>query len=337
MENIFYIFLFIFWTIFWSFWSVLIYRLKSWEKWILKGRSQCAKCNHLLWFFELIPIFSWLKNFWKCHYCKEKISKIYPILEISTWIIFSLVWIFLINFENILNFDFFEIWKLFFLLSICFITILYIFYDILFTEIHDGIMGVWIFLAFLWLIWNNFWEINPLLNNFSNISKKEIFSSLVLWSIILWGFYIIMLKWLKEIYDILILVLIWILLYFYKIIFPETNFSENFILSGIIWAFWIFIFFFLQIFLSWWIALWWWDLRIWIMIWLLLWMNLSLLWIILTYLVWSIVWIFVIIKNFKSKKTNEIAFWPFLWIWFFLVLFASENTLNFIRNYIPFL
>lgn len=337
MENIFYIFLFFIWSIFWSFGSVLIYRLKSEESWILTWRSHCAKCNHTLWFFELIPIFSWLKNFWKCKYCKQKISAIYPILEISTWIVFSFVWIFLINFEKIILLDFLEIWKLFFWLSISFITILYIFYDILFTEIHEWIMAIWIFLAFLWIFLNNFFEINSLIFNFSQISNLEIFISSILWLFILWGFYLIMLKELDEIYDILILFLIWISLFFYKIFFPETNFSENFILSWIIWAFWIFIFFFLQYFFSWWKAIWWWDFRIWIMIWLLLGIKFSLLWILLTYIIWSLIWVFILIKNRKTKKSSEIAFWPFLWIWFFIVLFWSESILNFTKNYFHFL
>lgn len=337
MQNFFYFSLFIFGTLFWSFGSVLIYRLKSGEKWILTGRSHCGKCNHTLWFFDLFPIFSWLKNLWKCRYCKQKIPTIYPFLEISTWIVFALTWVFLVDFEKIFALNFLEIWKLFFWLSINFITILYIFYDILFTEIHEWIMFSWIFLAFLWLFLNNFFEINPFITSFSNISNLEIFVSLALWLAILWGFYVIMLKELKEIYDILILALIWVFLYFYKIFFPESIFADNFILSWIIWAFWIFIFFFLQIFLSWGRALWWWDLRIWIMIWLLLGMNFSILWIILTYIIWSLIWIFIILKNFWKKKTNEIPFWPFLWIWFFIVIFASENILNYTKNYFPFL
>lgn len=337
MDKIFYLYLFLFWTLFWSFWSVLVYRLKSQEKWILAWRSHCSKCWHNLWIFELIPIFSWLKNMWKCRYCKQKVSKIYPILEISTWLVFMFVWIFLINFEKILFLDVWEIWKLIFWLIISFITILYIFYDILFTEIHEWIMLVWIVTAFLWIILNNFWEINNLIINTKNLSTNEFFISLLLWLSILWAFYIIMLKWLKEIYDFLILFIIFFSLYLYKIYFPETNLSENTILSWIIWALAIFIFFFLQIVLSWWRALWWWDLRIWIMIWLILWMKFSIIWIFLWYFVWSIVWIFILIKNKRIKKWTEIPFWPFLWIWFFITIFFYQSLLEFTRNHFPFL
>lgn len=322
MQNLFYFWLFVIWTLFWSFGSVLIYRLKSGEKWILAWRSHCWSCKHTLWITELIPIFSWLKNFWKCKYCKQKIPAIYPLLEISTWIIFLLCSIFLVNTEKIFLWDFFEISKLFFWLSISFITILYIFYDLLFTEIHEWIMFVWIFLA---LIWNIF---------FSEIwFWIEFFSSLFLAFAILWAFYVIMLKELKEIFDILILVFIGILIFIFYQFFPEVNLEKNFILSWIIWALWIFIFFFLQIIFSWWRALGWWDLRIWIMIWLILGSNFSFLGIILAYLVWSLIWIFILIKNIKQKWVTEIPFWPFLWIWFFLTIFFNENILTFIRNY----
>jgi leader peptidase (prepilin peptidase)/N-methyltransferase len=144
METFFYLCLFIFWTLFWSFSSVLIYRLKSWESWIMNWRSHCPKCNNILHSLELIPIFSWIKNLWKCKYCKEKVSAIYPSLEISTWILFTLIWYFLIDFNLIVSLNWFEIFKLIFWLSIWFISIIYIFYDILFLEIHEWVLLTWI-------------------------------------------------------------------------------------------------------------------------------------------------------------------------------------------------
>ena len=337
MQNLFYLFLFTFWAIFWSFASVLIYRLKSWEKWIFFWRSHCKDCQKELWAFELIPIISWLKNFWKCKYSKKDVSAIYPILEISTWLVFTWVWAFLINFENIFAFDYLEIAKLFFWLTISFVTIIYIFYDILFTEIHEWIMIFWIWIAFLWIFLNYFFEINNILPSWIWSQNIEIISSLILWITILWGLYIIMLKELKEIYDLLILILIWVSIFVFKNIFPEINILENPVLNWAIWALWIFIFFFLQIVLSWWKALWWGDLRIWIMIWLLLWVKFSIISIVLTYFIGSLIWIFILIKNYNSEKQNIVPFWPFLWVWFFLTLFFSQSLLLFIRNYFSFM
>jgi len=155
MDIFFYICLFTYWLLFGSFSSVIIHRLKSNENWICSWRSHCPKCNTTLKFYDLIPIFSWLSTLWKCRYCKEKIPYIYPILELSTWILFSLVWIFLIDTNLIFSWNINEIIRLIFWLSISFITILYIFYDILFLEIHEWIMLSWVIISILWLISND--------------------------------------------------------------------------------------------------------------------------------------------------------------------------------------
>jgi leader peptidase (prepilin peptidase)/N-methyltransferase len=33
---------------------------------------------------DLIPVFSWILNKTKCKHCNEKVSAIYPLLELST-------------------------------------------------------------------------------------------------------------------------------------------------------------------------------------------------------------------------------------------------------------
>jgi prepilin signal peptidase PulO-like enzyme (type II secretory pathway) len=327
MNTLFYISLFIIWALFWSFASVLIYRLKSWKKWILNGRSNCPKCKNILWPLELIPIISWLKNLWKCKYCKEKISIIYPLLEISTWILFALIWYFLIDYNLILNWDLAEVLNLIFWLSIWFITILYIFYDILFLEIHEWIMLSSITISLTYIITNTF------LNNEILISIYAIILSL---AILVW-LYIIMLKELKIIWDLAILTISIIFIYLFKIIF-NIDLNDIQILSSIVWALGIFLFFFLQIWVSDWRAMWWWDLRIAILVWLLLAINLSFAGVMITYLVWSLVWIWIIIyskiKNGIKKKVNtRIPFGPFLWIWFFITIFYQNQILNLMSIY----
>lgn len=84
--------------VFGSFGSVIFYRLWEWptketRKWFLVWRSECPKCHHKLKARNLIPIFSFLFQWWKCEYCKSKISRFYPFLEISTVIIFLSVFI----------------------------------------------------------------------------------------------------------------------------------------------------------------------------------------------------------------------------------------------------
>jgi leader peptidase (prepilin peptidase)/N-methyltransferase len=84
--------------VFWSFWSVFLQRMdkkitlpivKSFLYW----RSECPHCNHTLHRQNLIPLFSWFYQKWKCEYCKVSISTIYPVLEIVSGIIF-LLWSF---------------------------------------------------------------------------------------------------------------------------------------------------------------------------------------------------------------------------------------------------
>ncbi len=337
MDIFFYVCLFIYWLLFGSFSSVIIHRLKSNESWILWGRSHCPKCNNTLKFYDLIPIFSWLSTWWKCRYCKTKISYIYPLLELSTALIFTLVGIFLVDANLIFSTNINEILKLIFWLSISFITIIYIFYDILFLEIHEWVMLIWISIAFLWLIWNTFW-INLvqtiLINEWINI--KENIYSIILSIGIIWLLYTIMIKELNLIYDFLLLwLIIWSLILF-KFIFNIDLWTFP-IINWIIWALSIFIFFFLQIVLSWWKALWWWDLRIWVMIWLLLWISFSISWMMITYIVWSIISIFIIMyQKFILKNKNILTivpFGPFLWIWFLITVLFQNYLANIIEIY----
>ncbi len=326
LENYFYIILFIFWSIFWSFASVLIYRLKSKERWIFAWRSHCNKCNHKLWALELIPFLSWIKNFWRCKYCKEKVSIIYPLLELSTWVLFFLIWYFLIDFELIKNWNSNETIKLFFWLIIGFITIIYSFYDILFLEIHDWVMIVWIVISLIAIILESLGVIN--IFPYLSIGNTDIVLNIVSIIILIysiWLLYIIMFKELQIKYDFLILILIWTIIYFFL---RWTNSSiEDFIaINSLVWVIIIFGFLFLQIAVSNGAWMWWWDLRIAILLWILVWYSFSIETLFLTYIVWSIISIFFIIYKksklwFKNKIETQVPFWPFLAIWFFLSIF----------------
>lgn len=338
MEIFFYMILFLFWTLFWSFSSVIIYRIKSKEWWILNWRSHCWKCNKILKVLDLIPIISYLKNKWKCNYCKEKVSSIYPILEITTWILFLLIWYFLIDYNLIISWNNIEIIKLLFYLTIWLFSIIYTFYDILFLEIPEIILALWIWLIIivLWLqtIFPSFIIISNLPSGFENI-YIWIWSILITIIILIW-LYIIMLKWLKEIYDISIIALSIIWLILFKNFF-WINLNDITILNWLIWALIIFLFFFTQIIISWWTWMWWWDLRIALLIWLILWSWLIIQWTMITYLVWSIFWISFLIHHKLTKKWSwlktQIPFWPFLAVWFFLTIFLQNDIKNVIEIY----
>lgn len=340
MEAFFYICLFIFWTMLGSFWSVIIYRLKSWEWWITNGRSHCPKCDNMLQALDLIPIVSWVTNKARCKYCKEKVSSIYPILELSTWLLFTFIWYFLIDYNLIFRPDFLEINKLLFWLSIWFITILYTFYDILFLEIHEWIMLTWILFIIWWLMfqtiyWFDLIHTIPILQeNIWLVSARYLSIPLSL-IIIIW-LYIIMTKEYSEWVDMIILWLIIWSLYLFKMVL-WVDLADIPILNWITWALIVFIFFFMQIIISGWSWMWWWDLRIGIMVWLILWISFSFAWLMLTYMVWSVIWVAVIghgkIKKKWTKLNTQIPFWPFLAIWFFLTVFYSIEISNIMSNY----
>jgi len=70
--------------------NCVIYRLETGQS-FLKGRSFCPHCRHKLFFWDLIPVFSFLWLGGRCRYCRQKISWQYPLVEIATGIIFFLI------------------------------------------------------------------------------------------------------------------------------------------------------------------------------------------------------------------------------------------------------
>ena len=338
MEYFFYLCLFVFGTLFGSFSSVLIYRLKSGEGWIWNGRSHCTKCENILKAIDLIPIVSWVVNKAKCKYCKSKVSSLYPILEISTGFVFTLIGIFLIDFSLIAQFQLLEIFKMLFWLSIWFISILYIFYDIMFLEIHEGILMTGISIAWVWLALQTLFssiQLIPFLP--SGVEHIWVWiSSIIMSIVVIWILYIIMLKEFHEWVDIILLWLIGMILFAFKTI-TEIEFSQIAILSGIIWVLIIFIFFFLQIVVSRWAWMWWGDLRIAILVWLLLGMHSIFPWLMLTYFAGSIIGVgYIIYEKIRhkwAKLDSRIPFGPFLAIWFFLTVFYNTEITNLISIY----
>lgn len=61
---------------------------------VTKGRSLCPNCKHELAKKDLIPVLSWLSLKGRCRYCHKPISKQYPIVELSTALLYvaSYIW-----------------------------------------------------------------------------------------------------------------------------------------------------------------------------------------------------------------------------------------------------
>lgn len=78
---------FLFGLIVGSFLNVLIYRIPR-DQPFVAGRSHCPHCNHILAWYDLIPVASFLMLRGRCRYCGHTISPQYPIIEIISAIFF---------------------------------------------------------------------------------------------------------------------------------------------------------------------------------------------------------------------------------------------------------
>lgn len=94
---------------------------------ILWGRSECPHCKHRLYARDLVPIFSFLFQGRKCRYCHKKISRLYPILELGSAIIFGLCYRFLAQKG---------MGELLFWIASGWILWLLLVYDVLWYEVH---------------------------------------------------------------------------------------------------------------------------------------------------------------------------------------------------------
>lgn len=103
MEYLYGIVLFVFGIVLGSFYNVVCYRLPL-KKSLIKPGSHCPKCKKPLSFWELIPLFSYIFQRGKCKKCGEKISAIYPLVELSTGILFLISYlIFGLNLELVIS------------------------------------------------------------------------------------------------------------------------------------------------------------------------------------------------------------------------------------------
>ena len=129
-----------------SFLNSVIYRLKT-EESILISRSHCPYCQHLLGFWDLIPLFSFIFLRGRCRYCKKRISWQYPLVELASGILFVLFSLKILSFE--LSALFFQLSKL--ILPLFFVSLLIIIfvYDLKWSLIPDKIVWLGITIALL--------------------------------------------------------------------------------------------------------------------------------------------------------------------------------------------
>jgi len=83
------VFIFLLGCIVGSFLNVVIDRLPNGQS-IAYPPSHCPHCRHKLAYYDLVPLFSFFYLKGKCRYCKAKISRYYPLIEVVTGALFVL-------------------------------------------------------------------------------------------------------------------------------------------------------------------------------------------------------------------------------------------------------
>jgi len=138
-----------------SFLNVVIFRLESGEK-IVNSRSKCLRCGHILAWYDLIPVLSFIFLKGKCRYCNSKISWQYPAVELSTAILFVLI----ANYEHLISNIQYPILSLLFWFFIISSLIVIFVYDLKHYIIPDRIVYPAIIIAIGFNLFNN----NPISN-----------------------------------------------------------------------------------------------------------------------------------------------------------------------------
>ncbi|MBM41600.1 MAG: prepilin peptidase [Acidobacteria bacterium] len=72
-----------------SFLNVCIYRLPRGES-VVSPPSRCPSCGRGLRWFDNVPVLSWLVLRGRCRDCSKPISPMYPLIEVTTGLVFAL-------------------------------------------------------------------------------------------------------------------------------------------------------------------------------------------------------------------------------------------------------
>lgn len=137
-----------------SFLITAVFRLRGNQS--LWGRSKCDHCNKTLGIKELIPILGFFTAQRKCKNCKNKISFLYPLVELAFGMLFVFVAYMRIKYggASVPSFivrDWYIVWMLGFIFL----------FDLLFLEVEDKLVVPAVFTVFIisgvfhWQTWTS--------------------------------------------------------------------------------------------------------------------------------------------------------------------------------------
>lgn len=134
-----------------SFLNVVIFRLNTQKS--LGGRSTCMSCQRKLRWYELIPFISFFALRGRCRTCQTKISRMYPVVEFITGLLF--LWLFL-KFRDLFSLNLLDFFFSYIFYALAFsILIVIAFYDLRHKIIPDLLVLVLGFLSFFGLFFFN--------------------------------------------------------------------------------------------------------------------------------------------------------------------------------------
>jgi leader peptidase (prepilin peptidase)/N-methyltransferase len=153
-----------------SFLNVCIYRIPE-NISLLWPASTCVNCSKRIVWYDNIPVLSYLFLRGKCRYCQDKISALYPIIEIITGIVFLLL------FNSVLILQGGLISAYVFYLIFCCLLIVGSFVDLEFYIIPNEITYTGLILApIAGLLCTGFHNLNSTLGYFDNSANQLIAS-----------------------------------------------------------------------------------------------------------------------------------------------------------------
>jgi len=139
-----------------SFLGAVNYRLKIDEDIVWK-RSHCPHCRHQIRWYDNIPLLSFIILFGKCRDCRKYISWEYPLIELTTGLLFAATAVRFLG-EPLLGVaqtavDAGTIIDMsFFLFAVCYLALIF-WHDYDYMLIPDAIVWPAIIVTFLWQIW----------------------------------------------------------------------------------------------------------------------------------------------------------------------------------------
>ena len=140
-----------------SFLNVVILRYNTHRT--FGGRSGCMSCQNKLSWYELIPVFSFIGLRGRCKNCKTNISMQYPLVELSTALVFGLLFL---KFKDLFFLDTisFSITYAFYAMMFSLLMVIAV-YDLKHKIIPDTLSLVFGVLAFIGIFFFTAFGLNP--------------------------------------------------------------------------------------------------------------------------------------------------------------------------------